>query len=214
MLSFLDSKHLVLLDINSNGLFFYLAKDVTNLPALDFASLVALEHVLEEKICQSNLLFDDVKVCKLIDKSLRSFDLKAYNLVFLLSPEFSVLEKQLLTKNFPFWQKKELVERHFFYNFYLMQKRNFSKYKFLINLFADCAELSLFNQEKLLAYKKIDLHNLALWSKAFLDKQMAMHGIEKPECFYFFTNNLSARVPVGDMAKYLKMEAIAIDRLC
>jgi hypothetical protein len=213
-MSFLDFKHLVLVDLNSNGLFFYLAKDVRNLPALDFANLVSLARVPSEKICQGNLLADDELALRLIEKNLRDFELKEYKLVFLVAPEFSLLEKALLLKNFPFWQKVEVVERHFFYNFYLMQKRNFSKVKFLTSLFADCAELSLFEQDKLVAAEQITTYNLAAFSKHFLDKNLAKKQLQRPECFYFFTHNLSAKTSVAALAKYLKMEAIAVEQLC
>lgn len=214
MIPLLDCKHLVLLDLNSTGLFFYLAKDVKTLPSLDFSNLSALGEIVDENLCKRNLLFDDERTCKLIEDSLKGFELSQALYVFLLSPEFSSLEKELLNKSFSFWQKVTFVDRHFFYNFYLMQKRNFSRIKFLINMFTDCAELSIFDQEKLLAYKRIDLQNLAFSAKHFLDKTMAEQSFEKPECFYFFTNNFPAKMPVGDLASYLKMEAISIEKVC
>lgn len=213
-MSFLDFKHLVLVDLNSNGLFFYLAKDVKNLPALDFAGMTLLAKVDNQELCQRNLLADDQQTIRLIEQKLRDFDLREYKLVFLLSKESSALEKALLTKAFPFWQKIELVERHFFYNFYLMQKRNFSPVKFLVNVFADCAELSLFKQENLLADERVELYNLPERCQIFLTTHLAKNHLKKPECFYFFTNNLPGKMPAGELAKHLKMEAITIEQLC
>lgn len=212
-MSFLDFKHLVLVDLNSNGLFFYLAKEVKSLPALDFSNLVLLAKVPSLQLCQRNLLADDELTIQLIEKKLRDLELREYKLVFLVAPEFSELEKALLRKNFPFWQQVELVERHYFYNFYLMQKRNFSKTKFLLSLFADCAELSLFEQDRLIAAERIGVENLAVFSKHFFDKNLAKNQLTKPECFYFFTQNLPVTPSVADLAKYLKMEAIVIEQL-
>lgn len=213
-MSFLAFKHLVLVDLNSNGLFFYLAKDVGSLPSLDFTNLVSLARVPNEQLCQCNLLADDELTFNLIEKNLRTFELKDYKLVFLVAAEFSELEKKLLKQKFPFWQQVEVIERHFFYNFYLMQKRNFSKIKFLISLFADCAEFSLFDQEKLLAVTRSNLRNLVFFSKHFLDKNLASKQLIKPECFYFFSQNLPGKTAVDDLAKYLKMEAIKVEQLC
>ena len=212
--NFLDFKHLLLVDVNSSGLFFYLAKDVKDLASIDFANLTLLKSSLTQKVCQMNLLADDQLAHEVLDRNLKNFDLESYSLVFLISPGYSELEKKFLTNSAPFLSKVSLVDRHFFYNFYLMQKRNFSKTKFIINLFNDCAELSLFDQEKLLAHKTVELRNLVLQSKVFFQNAKEKFAFEKPDCFYFFTNNLATKAESLDLAKYLKLEAIEIENLC
>lgn len=212
--NFLDFKHLLLVDLNSSGLFFYLAKDVKDLASIDFANLTLLKSVFTQKVCQINLLADDQLVHEILDKNLKNFDLESYSLVFLISSDHSELERKALKNSAPFLTKVSLVDRHFFYNFYLMQKRNFSKTKFIINVFNDCAELSLFDQEKLLTHKTVDLRNLILQSKDFFQTAKEKFAFEKPDCFYFFTNNLTTKAKSIDLVKYLKLEAIEIENLC
>lgn len=212
--NFLDSKHLLLVDISSSGLFFYLAKDVSDLTSIDFANLTLLKSVSTQKLCQMNLLADDQLIHSILDKNLKDFDLANYSLVFLVSPDSSDLEKKVLKTTAPFLSKVSIVDRHFFYNFYLMQKRNFSKTKFIINLFYDCAELSLFDQEKLLVHQTVSLRHLAIQSKDFFQSAKEKFTFEKPDCFYFFTNNLAFKAKSIDLAKYLKLEAIDIENLC
>lgn len=213
-LKFLDFKHLLLVDVNSSGLFFYLAKDVRDLSSIDFSNLNLLKKISNNDICKKNLLSDDQAFKNFLHASLISFDLEYYALVFLISPDSSALEKKFLKESTSFLTKILFVDRHFFYNFYLVQKRNFSKAKFLISLFDDCAELSLFNQEKLLTYEKVSLRNFAMESKRFLKKAKEKFVFEQPDCFYFFTNNLIEKPKVGDLSKYLKLEAIEIKELC
>ncbi len=212
--SFWNFKHLLLIDLNSSGAFFYLAKDVRDLSSIDFAHLVLLQSVFTPDLCKKNLLSDEQLLKKTLNISLKSFDLKQYALVFLLAPSTSLLEKQAIGEAAPFLQKVSFIDRHFFYNFYLMQKRNFSKAKFLLNLFNDCAELSFFNQDKLLSYEQVSLRNLALDSKNFLKKMKEQFVFEQPDCFYLFTNNLIEKPKAIDLAKYLKLEAIEIENLC
>lgn len=211
---FFNFKHLVLLDLHSSGLFFYLAKDVKDLVSIDFANLSLLKSIFTDQACQKNLLSDEKFVQESLTKNLKNFDLDHYSLVFLISPNHSPLERKILLSLAPFLTRVSLVDRHFFYNFYLMQKRNFSKIKFLINVFNDCVELSLFDQEKLLAYKTVELRNLALQSKDFFQSAKEKFAFSQPDCFYFFTNNLSVKVKSIDLAKYLKLEAIEIENLC
>lgn len=212
--NFFDFKHLLLIDLNSSGLFFYLAKDVKDLASIDFANLTLLKSVTTDEACQMNLLADDQLVREILDKNLKAFDLESYSLIFLVSPGFSQLEKKVLQAISPFLRRVSIVDRHFFYNFYLMQKRNFSKIKFLINVFSDCAELSLFDGEKLLTHEVIALRNLAIQSKDFFQRAKKKFAFEQPDCFYFFTNNITAPVNAIDLAKYLKLEAIEVENLC
>lgn len=213
-MNFLDFKHLLLVDLNSSGLSFYLAKDVKDLASIDFSNLTLLKTVYENSLCQMNFLADDQMLQKILYKRLKAFDLEDYSLVFLLAPGFSELEKNAIKAITPFLKKVSFVERHFFYNFCLMQKRNFSRIKFLISLFDDCAELSLFDQEKLLLYEKVPLRNLAFASKNFFTKAKEKFEFEQPDCFYLFTNNLAEKPDSVDLAKYLKLEAIEIENLC
>lgn len=210
----LDFKHLLLIDCNSSGLSFYLAKDVKDLASIDFSNLTLLKRILTNDLCKMNFLADDQLLKKILDENLKAFDLEKYSLVFLLDPETSELEKRVFKDMAPFLKKISFVDRHFFYNFYLLQKRNFSKVKFLVDLFDDCVELSLFEQNKLLAYKKVFLRNLALESKLFLKRTKEKFAFEQPDCFYFFINNLADKPKTASLAKYLKMEAIEIDKLC
>ena len=210
----LDFKHLVLIDCNSSGLFFYLAKDVRDLSSIDFSNLTLLKAIHINDVCKMNFLANDSLLKKLLNESLNSFDLEKYSLVFLLAPGFSSLEKKFFEDASPFLKKVSFVDRHFFYNFYLLQKRNFSKAKFLVNLFDDCAELSFFDQSKLLAYEKVFLRNLPLESKLFLKRVKEKFVFEQPDCFYFFTNNLADKPKTAKLGKYLKMEVIEIDKLC
>jgi len=211
---FLDFKHLLLVDLNSSGLFFYLAKDVSDPSSIDFSNLVLLKAIFTNDLCKMNLFSNDQSFKKLLHSNLKSFDLEQYSLVFLLSKESSELEKKSIKETVPFLKKVSFIDRHFFYNFYLMQKRNFSKVKFIINLFDDCAELSLFNQDKLLVYEKVFLRNLAYESKDFFRKAKEKFEFEQPDCFYFFTNNLMEKPKATDLAKYLKLEAIEVENLC
>lgn len=213
-LSFFNFKHLLLVDLNSSGLFFYLAKNVKDLASIDFTSLTLLKSVFTQKACQMNLLSDDQWTHETLSKNLKNLDLDSYSLVFLISPDHNELEKKALKAIAPFLTKVSVVDRHFFYNFYLMQKRNFSKTKFIINVFNDCAELSLFDQEKLLIHKTVELRNLVLQSKVFFQNAKEKFAFEKPDCFYFFTNNLATKAKSIDLAKYLKLEAIEIENLC
>ncbi len=213
-LSFLDFKHLLLVDLNSSGLFFYLAKDVKDLASIDFSNLTLLKAVSTNEACKSNLLADDKVFAKLLDVNLKSFDLDHYAMVFLVAHDFSQLEKKFIKEAVPFLVKNLFVGRHFFYNFYLMQKRNFSKVKFIISLFDDCAELSLFDQDKLLASDRVFLRNLALESKDFYNSAKEKFAFDNPDCFYFFTNNLAKKPKAGDLAKYLKLEAVEVKELC
>jgi hypothetical protein len=211
---FLDFKHLLLVDLSSSGISFYLVKDVRDLSSIDFSNLTLLKSVSNADICKINFLSNEKVLKKILDLNLKSFDLEQYALVFLLTPNSSELEKKAIEQAVPFLKKTFFVDRHFFYNFYLMQKRNFSKAKLLISLFDDCAELSFFNQEKLLTYEKIFLRNLALDSKNFLKKAKEKFEFEQPDCFYFFTNNLIDKPKATDLAKYLKLEAIEVKNLC
>jgi hypothetical protein len=213
-MNFLDFKHLLLVDLSSSGLSFYLAKDVKDLASIDFTNLTLLKSVYTNQICRVNLLADDLALQKILSKNLKVFDLESYSLVFLLAPGHSELEKKAIEAIAPFLKKISFVDRHFFYNFYLMQKRNFSKIKFLISLFDDCAELSLFDQEKLLSYERIALRNLAFSSKVFFKRAREKFEFEQPDCFYFFTNNLAEKPDSLDLAKYLKLEAIEVENLC
>ncbi len=211
---FLDFKHLLLVDLSSSGMVFYLVKDVRDLSSIDFSNLTLLKSISSTDVCKMNFLSNEKVLKKFLDSSLNSFDLEKYALVFLLSPSTSELEKKTIKELVPFLKKTFFVDRHFFYNFYLIQKRNFSKAKLLISLFDDCAELSFFNQEKLLAYEKIFLRNIALDSKNFLKKAKEKFEFEQPDCFYFFTNNLTDKPKATDLAKYLKLEAIEVKNLC
>lgn len=213
-MNFFAYQHLLLVDLNSSGLFFYLAKDLQDLSSIDFASLTLLKKVLNEQICQENLLADEILFEQILNKKLKSFDLDHYSLVFLMSPDSSELEKKAIQAVTPFLRKVSFVDRHFFYNFYLMQKRNFSKTKFIINLFSDCAELSIFNQDKLLAYKKVLTRNLILTSHDFWQQAKIRFDFEQPDCFYFFNNNFPDQAPIKLLAKNLNLEAIEIDKLC
>ncbi len=212
--SFFDQKHLLLLDLNSSGLFFYLAKDVKELAAIDFANLSLLKQFFTDRACRSNLLADERFVQSTLSAQLKKFELDHYTLVFLISPDSTQLEKKTLRSLAPFLAKNTVVDRHFFYNFYLMQKRNFSPIKFLINLFSDCAELSLFDRDKLLSYQTVELRNLAVRSKDFFQSNKNKFAFPQPDCFYLFTNNLNTKVKAVDLAKYLKLEAIEIESLC
>lgn len=212
--SLFDQRHLLLLDLNSNGLFFYLAKDVKELAAIDFASLSLLKQISSDRACRGNLLADEQFVKTTLSAQLKNFDLDHYALVFLLSPNSTQLEKKTLQSLAPFLVKNTVVDRHFFYNFYLMQKRNFSQVKFIVNLFSDCAELSLFDRDKLLDHQSVELRNLAVRSKDFFQSNKNKIAFPKPDCFYLFTNNLNTKVQALDLAKYLKLEAIEIENLC
>ncbi len=212
--SFFDQRHLLLLDLNSSGLFFYLAKDVKELVAIDFANLNLLRQIFSDRACRNNLLADEQFVQATLSQQLKNFELDHYALVFLLSPNSTQLERKTLQSLAPFLVKNTVVDRHFFYNFYLMQKRNFSQIKFLINLFDDCAELSLFDQDKLLDYQTVELRNLAVRSKDFFQTSKNKFAFSQPDCFYLFTNNLNTKVKAVDLAKYLKLEAIEIESLC
>lgn len=214
MRSFFDIKHLLLVDINSSGLSFYLAKDVKDLASIDFTNLVLLKRIFTNKVCQMNLLANEQLFKESLDKNLKSFDLESYSLVFLISSDHSKLEKKALQSTVPFLTKSSMVDRHFFYNFYLMQKRNFSQIKFLINMFNDCAELSIFDQENLLVSRTVVLRNLALQSKAFFQSAKDKFAFAQPDCFYFFTNNLATKIKSIELAKYLKLEAIEVENLC
>jgi len=212
--SFFDQKHLLLLDISSSGLFFYLAKDVKELAAIDFANLSSLKQIFSDCVCQNNLLADEQFLKTTLHQQLKTFELDHYAVVFLLSPNSTQMEKKTLQSLIPCWVKSTVIDRHFFYNFYLMQKRNFSQVKFIINLFHDCAELSLFDQEKLLNYQTVELRNLVVRSKDFFQSNKNKFIFPQPDCFYLFTNNLNAKVRSVDLAKYLKLEAIEIENLC
>lgn len=212
--NYFDHRHLLLVDLNSSGMSFYLAKDVSDLASIDFAHLTLLKKVFDLKLCKNNLLASQDYFRKVFNDNLRSFDLESFSLVFLLSPDFSELEKEAIKEASPFLSKVTFIDRHFFYNFYLIQKRNFSKTKFLINLFTDCAELSLFDQDKILAHKQVFLRNLAFESKNFLDKNKEKFAYENPDCFYLFTNNIKGKAQVSGLAKYLKLEVIEVDKLC
>lgn len=212
--NYFDHRHLLLVDLNSSGMSFYLAKDVSDLASIDFAHLTLLKKVFDLKLCKNNLLASQDYFRKVFNDNLRSFDLESFSLVFLLSPDFSELEKEAIKEASPFLSKVTFIDRHFFYNFYLIQKRNFSKTKFLINLFTDCAELSLFDQDKILVHKQVFLRNLAFESKNFLDKNKEKFAYENPDCFYLFTNNIKGKAQVSGLAKYLKLEVIEVDKLC
>lgn len=203
-----------MVDLSSSGLSFYLAKDLKDLASIDFSNLTLLKSISSNRFCQENLLADEIVLKKNLEASLKAFDLEYFSLVFLLSPESSELEKKSIREITPFFSKTSFVDRHFFYNFYLMQKRNFSKIKLIINLFDDCAELSLFSQEKLLSYEKVLLRNLAFESKKFLQDMKEKLDFEQPDCFYFFSNNLTSKIKPTDLAKYLKLEAIEVKNLC
>jgi len=213
-MNFFAYQHLLLVDQSSSGLSFYLAKDVQNLAALDFTNLTLLKKLSNEHICQENLLADEILFAKLLNKNLKSFDLERYGLVFLVAPESSELEKKVMQDLAPFLKQVSFVDRHFFYNFYLMQKRNFSKVKFMINLFRDCAELSCFNQDKLLNYEKVSLRNLFISSQNFWQKTKLKFAFEQPDCFYVFRNNFSEQIEITDLVKQFNLEAIEIDKLC
>lgn len=213
-MNFFAYQHLLLVDLNSSGLSFYLAKDLQDLASIDFANLTLLKKVPEERVCQENLLADEVLFEQLLNKNLKSFDLEHYGLVFLLAPESSDLEKKAIQTVVPFLKQVSFVDRHFFYNFYLMQKRNFSKAKLIVNLFDDCAELSFFNQEKLLSYEKVLLRDLLLNSQNFWQKSKLKFEFEQPDCFYFFNNNFPDQAFIAPLAKNLNLEAIIIDKLC
>jgi hypothetical protein len=130
--NFFETKHLLLIDLNSNGLFFYLAKEVKDLAAIDFTNLHLLQTVSTNQACQCNLLANEQFIGQTLEKNLKAFDLNRYTLVFLVNPECSELEKKTLQGLAPFLSKTAVVARHFFYNFYLMTKRHFSQVKFLI----------------------------------------------------------------------------------
>lgn len=213
-MNFFAYQHLLLLDLNSSGLFFYLAKDLQDLSSIDFSNLTLLKKVLNTKLCQENLLADEVLFEQLLHKNLKAFELEHYSLVFLLAPETSDLEKKAIKAVSPFLKQVSFVDRHFFYNFYLIQKRNFSKTKLIVNLFNDCAELSLFDQDKLLAYEKVLIRNLLLASHDFWQKAKLKFEFEQPDCFYFFNNNFPDKTLLAPLSKSLNLEAIEIDKLC
>lgn len=218
-MTFFGFKHLLLVDLSSSGVSFYLAKNVSDLASIDFTNLLLLEQVFTRQFCRVNLLADDLALKKVLDAKLRAFDLQEYALVFLLAPDHNELEKKAIGEIAPFLKKVIFVERHFFYNFYLLQKRNFSSAKLLINLFDDCAELSFFEQDKLLNYEKVFLRDLAFASKNFWHKTSQKYNFQQPDCFYFFINHLPAKMKidqakVADLAKYLKLEAVTIEKLC
>jgi hypothetical protein len=213
-MNFLDFKHLLLVDINSSGLSFYLAKDVKDLAAIDFTNLTLLKRTFIEGLCHMNLLADDQLLHQRLQQHLQAFDLNDYSLVFLITPGYNPLEKAALLTTIPLFKKADLVERHFFYNFYLMQKQNFSKIKLIINLFSDCVEVSLFNQQQLLASETLALRNLAWGSKRFFVKNKDKFHFNSPDCFYLFSNNILEKPQTTDLADYLKLEAIEIRNLC
>ena len=206
--------HLLLVDLSSNGLSFYLAKDVKELFSIDFTNLTLLKNVKSNVLCVKNLLNDELVLQQLLNEHLKQLDLERYALVFLVSADCSVLEKKIIADKSPFLKKVSFVERPFFYNFYLTQKRNFSQIKLLVSLFDDCAELSCFDQEKLLATTKVELRHLAFASKHFFGRIQTQFALQRPDCFYFFSNHLVSHKKIAELAKYLKLEAIEVPSLC
>lgn len=209
----LKPKHLLLVDLHSSGVSFYLAKDVRELPSLDFSNLVLLEQIFDERLCSFNILADAVGWQSLLQRKLAAWQLQHYAIVFLLAHQVTDLEKQQLTAQLPFWQSISYVSRDYFYNVYLLQKRNFSPTKFIISCFADCAELSIFKQDVLLGYDTTTLLALADQCKHFLDRQVQLQQLSKPDCVYLFTHNQAAEAPLQKLKKTLGMELIEIKRL-
>lgn len=209
----LKPKHLLLIDLHSSGVSFYLAKDVSELPSLDFSSLVLLEQVFDENLCTFNILADASRWQSLLQRKLATWQLKQCSLVFLLTHQVSDLEKQLLTAQVPFWQSVSYVSRDYFYNFYLLQKRNFGPVKLIISCFADCAQLSLFKQEVLLSHETIALFALTDRIKHFLQHQLALQQLNKPDCIYLFTHNQASVSSLRKLKQALEIEVIEIKHL-
>lgn len=213
-LGIFNYQHLLLGELYSRGANFYLAKNVKELSAIDFSHLTLLAKPTVKNLCQQNLLADVQLFQTMLQTQLQNFDLNSYSLVFLIAPDHSALEKKTLLAHAPLLKKVSLIERPYFYNFYLMQKRNFSKVKFMINLFSDCAELSLFEQDQLLVYQKIALHNFIEQSLDFFKTNLKKMALARPDCFYFFTNNSAQQIDSTVLVKALQLEAIEIDKLC
>ncbi len=209
----LKPKHLLLIDLHSSGVSFYLAKDVSELPGLDFSSLVLLEQIFDEDLCKFNALADASRWQSLLQRKLATWQLQQYALVFLLTHQVTELEKQLLTAQLPFWQPASYVSRDYFYNFYLLQKRNFGPVKLIISCFADCAQLSLFKQETLLSHETIALFALTDRTKHFLQHQLALQQLSKPDCVYLFSHNQATVVSLQKLKKALELEVIEIKHL-
>lgn len=206
-------QHLLLIDLYSGGMSFYLARGVRGLPSIDFTSLVLLGQVWDDRICQFGHIVDNQALQSLIRSQLASFNIHNYQLVFLIAPTMTELEKTALTGVVPFWQTVQWVNRDYFYNFYLTQKRNFSPVKLLVHAFIDSVEVSLFHQEKLLAQECYRWSSASAQVSAFFHTKLALHVVARPDCFYYFTNAVPTFFTGTDFAKALQLEPIAIPAL-
>lgn len=209
--------HLLLLDLHSSGVSFYLAKQVRELPALAFTDLTLLTRVFDEELCRDNVLADDQAFAQLLQHKLTQFDLQAYLLVFLLHRDNHQPVKQLLSTALPLWQRADFVERAYFYNFYLLQKQNFSPVKLTLSLFADCVELTIFEQERLLHQQLLSGRNLSKMINVIWQQQLVKHQLVQPDCCYIFTHNQADQKGSRDLAAAtaaaLKLEPVIIDQL-
>jgi hypothetical protein len=136
-------------------------------------------------------------------------------LVFLINPRSSELEKQLLRQTLPFYQQVSFVPRYFFYHFLIKESRNFSKHKLLIQTFSHCAELSFFDDERLLRQDTVALPRLLDEAALFLAATSAQVDNLATDCFYLLSNHRRITdAQIKQLSKSLKLEAVLVEEVC
>lgn len=223
MRNLLRVRDLLLVDCTQDGVDFFLAEDTTELSAIDFKSLKPLSmpaaaSELAAAAFDADNLFARLEPWQQLWDVLRKRHRQPRphtQVVFLLNPRSSDLEKQLLRQVLPFYQQVSFVSRYFFYHFLIKESRNFSKHKLLIQPFSHAAELSFFDDERLLRQETVAVPRLLDEAALFLDAARTQAAPLVTDCFYLLSNHHRlADAQIEQLSQALKLEAVLVETVC
>lgn len=223
------AENLLVVDLNSIAIDFYFQTGTSNLEDLDFSKLEKISSRQNQGI-ENNLLSSVDALSLFLEEELKMINGSGrhdFKLILLHSHETSDSEKEALeglaTKlNFFAYQ---LVERQFFYYQFLMQQKNFSKEKLVMNILQDKIELFLFKDQKLLFSRVIEdfyLFEEELQQLKFLTKKVQDFLFDfslrknklKLEYLYLFDRGVLKKGFLDELSRELKLETIRTKNLC
>ena len=222
-------ENLLIVDLNSITIDFYFQKGTAELEDLDFSKLERLASHKSQGLT-NNLLSSIDSLESFLEEELKIIKNSGYEnfkLIFLYSYETSDLERKALESlasklNFV---AKQLIERQFFYHQFLMQQKNFSKEKLILNILGDKLELFLFKEQKLIFSRVISdfslftndlekLNFLAKKVKDFLFDFSLRKSKLKLEYLYLFDRGVLDESLLDELSRELKLETIRTKSLC
>ena len=227
------AKNSLILDLNSNGIAAYFIPDSQDITQINFNNL----HLISRKkltISKSNSVAHVAAFKKNLLNSVSSLEkqvmnlktelnekgISNYKLYLLIAAQHCRQEKEAIkaTTSSLSWGKQEIIERAYFYWYYLEQNKNYSRDKFLIVFFADCLEFSFFHQQELIGNQIVSTENylehiVEFWQEQLLKVRTRGQEVEA-DCCYLFDQMLEKGKIDKSLSQALKLETIRVKGLC